>query len=154
MAGTYTPTTLSLPNGAVSVTSTDSTPYSQIQQSMGSIIYGVNTIYMFSNNSNQITQGLTFKKYDVNGNLSRNYDIPLISPYQYQNAVFYQPNDKKLAFDGQTRLNLKVLPSNQIDFVFYDFYKCYNSCSSRFPFSFTGNCKAYLIKIVSQRCAL
>ena len=52
-------------SGVVTITSTDSTPYAQIQASMGSIQYQVKELYMVASTGSQILQPITQKEYTL-----------------------------------------------------------------------------------------
>ena len=65
--GVVLATTTTYPNGVVSVVSTDGTSYQSILNSMGSFVYGVESIYVKANSNEQILKGFTVEQYDVNG---------------------------------------------------------------------------------------
>ena len=65
--GTVIATTTTYQNGAISVISTDGTSYESILNSMGSFVYGVDSIYMKANSNSQILNGFNVEQYDVNG---------------------------------------------------------------------------------------
>jgi hypothetical protein len=115
----YFPTISTFPNGVVTVTSTDATPYSSIIQSMGSFIYGVKEIYLKANSNNQILQSYQFKRYDVNGTLESFVDAPAIDPYQFQSSLFLKLVKENVFFDGRTNLNFNILPSETLYIIFY-----------------------------------
>ena len=104
--------------GVVTITSTDSTPYAQIQASMGSIQYQVKELYMVASTGSQILQPITQKEYNVNGNIRKIIDTPVISPYQYQNSLYYKPN-KEVILNGNANISFEILPSVTIRFIFY-----------------------------------
>jgi hypothetical protein len=118
MAGTYNPTITNFPNGVVSVTSMDGTPYSEIQTSMGSVLYKVVEVYLVSNNPSQVLQPIKVKEYSVNGNIRLIVDIPTIDPYQYQNSLFLKPI-KEVVLNGNASLSFDILANSSINFVFY-----------------------------------
>jgi hypothetical protein len=115
----YFPTITSYVNGVVTVTSTDTTPYSSIIQSMGSYIYGIREMYLKANSNNQILQSYQFNRYDVNGTLESYVDIPAIDPYQFQSSLFLKLTKNNVFFDGRTSLNFNLLPNETLYIVFY-----------------------------------
>jgi hypothetical protein len=115
----YFPTITSYVNGVVTVTSTDTTPYSSIIQSMGSYIYGIREMYLKANSNNQILQSYQFNRYDVNGTLESYVDIPAIDPYQFQSSLFLKLAKNNVFFDGRTSLNFNLLPNETLYIVFY-----------------------------------
>jgi hypothetical protein len=119
MAGIYIPTTTFYPNGVFTISSNDSTPYFVIQNSMGSYLYGIYYIYLQSNTPEQLLQGLNFRTYDVNGEIKSFINTTVIDPYQYQNSLFVKPLSDKIVLNGRTSINFNLLPSENINFVFY-----------------------------------
>lgn len=119
MAGIYIPTTTFYPNGVFTISSNDSTPYFAIQNSMGSYLYGIYYMYLQSNTPEQLLQGLNFRTYDVNGEIKSFINTTVIDPYQYQNSLFVKPISDKIVLNGRTSINLNLLPSENINFVFY-----------------------------------
>lgn len=119
MAGIYTPTSTFYPNGVYQISSNDGTPYFQIQNSMGSFLYGVDEIYLQANSAEQLLQGLSFRSYDVNGDVSNFINTTTVDPYQYQNSIFIKPIRNDIVLDGRTSINFNLLPSETINFVFY-----------------------------------
>lgn len=119
MAGIYTPTTTFFPNGVFTISSNDGTSYSQIQNSMGSYLYGIFFIYLQSSTPEQLLQGLSFRTYDVNGEIKTFVNTTTIDPYQYQNSLFIRPVSKDIVLNGRTSINFDLLPTQNINFVFY-----------------------------------
>lgn len=119
MAGIYTPSTTFYTNGVYTITSNKGTPYFMIQNSMGSFQYGVNEIYIQSNTTQQLLQGLSFRSYDVNGDIANFLNTTTVSPYQYQNSLFLKPIRNDIVLDGRTSISFNLLPSENVNFVFY-----------------------------------
>lgn len=119
MAGIYTPTTTFFPNGVFTIVSKDSTPYFVIQNSMGSYLYNIYSIYIQSNSPEQLLQALNFRTYDVNGEIKSFINTTTIDPYQYQNALFLKPISDNIVLNGRTSINFNLLPSENVNFVFY-----------------------------------
>ena len=115
----YIPTITTFVNGVVTVTSTDTTPYSSIIQSMGSFIYGIREMYLKANSNNQILQSYQFKRYDVNGTLESYVDVPTIDPYQFQSSLFLKLAKDNVVLDGRTNLNFILQPSETLYIIFY-----------------------------------
>jgi hypothetical protein len=119
MPNIYTPTTTFYPNGVVTISSNDSTPYFAIQNSMGSYLYGIFYIYLQSNSPEQLLQNLNFRTYDVNGDIKSFLNTTTIDPYQYQNSLFVKPINSSIVLNGRTSVNFNILPSETVNFVFY-----------------------------------
>jgi hypothetical protein len=88
--GAVSSTRTTYPNNVVSVTSTDSTSYPTLLNSMGSFVYGIRELYLKADDNSQILQTYKFNRYDVNGTLQSFYEVPLIDPYQYQSSLFFK----------------------------------------------------------------
>jgi hypothetical protein len=119
MAGIYTPTTTFYPNGVYTISSNDGTPYFEIQNSMGSYLYGIDFIYLQANSTEQVLQGLGFRSYDVNGDIDKFINTVTVDPYQYQNSVFFKPIRSDIVLDGRTSINFNLLPNEIVNFIFY-----------------------------------
>lgn len=117
--GVYLPTTTFYPNGAFTISSNDATPYFVIQNSMGSYLYGIFYIYIQSNNTQQLLQGLSFRSYDANGDVKTFINTTTVDPYQYQNSLFVKPTFKDVVLNGRTSINFNLLPNETVNFVFY-----------------------------------
>jgi hypothetical protein len=119
MAGVYIPSTTFYPSGVYTITSNKGTPYFMIQNSMGSYQYGIELIYLQANTTQQLFQGLKFRSYDVNGDVNSFLNTTIVSPYQYQNSLFVKPIRKDIVLDGRTSISFNLLPSENMNFVFY-----------------------------------
>ena len=115
----FIPTITTFVNGVVTVTSTDTTPYSTIIQSMGSFIYGVGEIYLKANDNSQILESYQFNRYDVNGTLESFVQVPAIDPYQFQSSLFVKLIKENVFLDGRTNLDFTLLPSEVLYMILY-----------------------------------
>ncbi len=116
---TYSPTITTYVNGVVTVTSTDTTPYNSIINSMGSFIYGIREMYLKANANSQILQSYQFNRYDVNGTLESYVDVPTIDPYQFQSSLFLQLAKNNVILDGRTSLDFTLEPNETLFIIFY-----------------------------------
>jgi len=119
MAGIYTPTTTFYPNGVFTISSNDATPYFSIQNSMGSYLYQIFYIYLQGNSPEQLLQPISFRTYDVNGEIKSFINVTTIDPYQYQNSLFIKPISDDIVLNGRTSINFNLLPSESVNFIFY-----------------------------------
>jgi hypothetical protein len=110
----YIPTITTFNNGIVSVTSTDSTSYESILNSMGSFVYGVDEIYLKAESNLQILEGFIVEQYDVNGYIKSFNQKPTIDPYQYQKSIFFKLIKENVVLNGQTTFDISVLPNEVI----------------------------------------
>ena len=115
----FIPTITTYVAGVVTVTSTDTTPYSTIIQSMGSFVYGVKEMYLKANSNSQILQSYQFSRYDVNGTLESYVDVPAIDPYQFQTSLFLKLAKDNVVLDGRTNLDFTLQPSEVLYLIFY-----------------------------------
>lgn len=115
----FIPTITTYVNGVVTVSSTDSVPYSSIINSMGSFIYGIRGMYLKANSNNQILQSYQFNRYDVNGTLESFVDVPTIDPYQFQSSLFLKLAKNDVVLDGRTNLDFTLLPSETLYIIIY-----------------------------------
>lgn len=112
--GTVLATTTTFNNGAISVVSTDGTPYESILSSMGSFVYGVDKVYLKANSNSQILNGFKVEQYDVNGYIKSFEQKPTIDPYQYQKSVFFKMTKENVVLNGQTTFDLNILPNEVV----------------------------------------
>ena len=117
--GLYTPTITLIPDGVVSVTSTDATRYSSIVNSQSGYSYEVIKTYINTSSTNQLFQPYQYNHYDVNGNIEAFIENVLIDPYQYVNAVEFKPLKSNVVLDGRTSIAFKILPNEIINMVIY-----------------------------------
>lgn len=117
--GVVLATTTTYPNGVVSVISTDGTPYESILNSMGSFVYGVDSVYMKANSNTQILNGFKVEQYDVKGYIKSFEQKPTIDPYQYQKSIFFKLTRENVVLNGQTTFDMNILPNEVIYMVIY-----------------------------------
>jgi len=117
--GAVSSTRTTYPNNVVSVTSTDSTSYPTLLNSMGSFVYGIRELYLKADDNSQILQTYKFNRYDVNGTLQSFYEVPLIDPYQYQSSIFAKIQKDNVYLDGRTNLNFSILPNETLYMILY-----------------------------------
>ena len=93
--------------------------YNQFLQSLGSDVYNAYTLYLASQNAAQLTNPLTFFILDANGN--KNYETlpPTIDPYQFVNAIFYNPEKGLVILNGNSGLTFDVLPNTSLRVQFF-----------------------------------
>lgn len=117
--GTVIATTTTYSSGVISVQSTDGTSYESILNSMGSFVYGVDSVYLKANSNSQILNGFTIEQYDVSGYINSFEQKPTIDPYQYQNSVFFKLAKENVVLNGQTTFDLNILANEVIYMVIY-----------------------------------
>lgn len=114
MAGVYIPITTTYTNNVVEVVSTTRTTYEQIINSMGSYVYGIDSLYIKTNSSSQLLETLKFLQYDSNGTLKAFSQVTPVSPYQYQNSAIFELTKENVVLNGRVSLSTKILPNEEI----------------------------------------
>ena len=117
--GIYTPTISIIPDGVVSVISTDATRYSSIVNSQSGFSYKINKTYLNTTNVNQLFQPYQYNRYDVNGNIDAFTENVLIDPYQYISSMFFKPIKDNVILDGRTGMAFSILANQTIQMVIY-----------------------------------
>jgi hypothetical protein len=115
----YAPIITNYPNNVVTVSSTDSTSYNTIINSMGSFVYGVSKMYVKANQETQLLQPFSFTQFDVHGVIEQYSQITTIDPYQYQNSSTFDLSKKNVVLNGRNNVGLSVLPNESIYLIFY-----------------------------------
>jgi hypothetical protein len=119
MAGIYAPIIANYPNGVVSVVSTTGTSYEQIINSMGSFVYGVDSMYVQSNSTQQVLEPIVFSQYDVNGTREGYSQITTIDPYQYQSSITFDLARQNVILNGRTTLSTQLLSNEFLRMTLY-----------------------------------
>jgi len=118
MAGSYAPTVTVSPTSLIAVTTSDLTSYDEIQETQGTINYEAESIYFQANSIEQINEPIDVEIYDSNGNLDKNKRINVADPNQFLPSKNIDLKNDPLIFNGRTRLNLNLLPNEQIRLYF------------------------------------
>ena len=85
--------------------------YDEIRRSLGDYVYYVKRVYMFSTNIKQINGVVSYQIYDVNGKQSIQSLTPTVDPYQAQNSLFYDIDEKDVILNGQSSFAFNLLPN-------------------------------------------
>ena len=93
--------------------------YGEIRQSLGDYVYLVESVYIFSNNLQQIAGVVKYQIYNVDGNKGVESLTPTIDPYQTQNSLFYKVADRSVILNGQSNLNFNLLPNVYLKLEFF-----------------------------------
>ena len=95
------------------------TTYSQFKNSLGSFVYFISKIYLFSSNLQQIQGNFRYTKYDVNGRQNTQSVISAIDPNQTISSIFLETQDKSLTLDGQDFIRFNMLPNTSLTIRIY-----------------------------------
>jgi hypothetical protein len=93
--------------------------YAQILQSLGTMVYGAEFIYVYSSSYTQIAQAYQYLHFDANGNQAQTYLPFAVDPYQNQPALYYETNSDEIVFDGFSSLTFNLMPNATIYFKAY-----------------------------------
>lgn len=118
MAGSYAPTVTVSPTPLIAVTTSDLTSYDEIQETQGTINYEAESLYFQANSIEQINEPIDVEIYDSNGKLDKNKRINVADPNQYLPVKDIDFKDDPLIFNGRTRLNINLLPNENIKLYF------------------------------------
>jgi hypothetical protein len=99
---------------AVVVSPTGTITYKQFKQSLGNFSYLVKSIYLSSNNLEQIQGAFAYAKYDISGN-QRNLSVAsAIDPYQSQNSIYLDVSKRNFVIDGTNFVQFQLLAQSSL----------------------------------------
>jgi hypothetical protein len=100
-----------LPTPAVSVTSINQLTYNQLQQSIGSYTYLLNSIYEYTEQTSQLLQPIGLRKYNVRGSKDT-YNLQMaVDPYQFVASIHEDTIGLDYAFDGNNNFFFFIEPN-------------------------------------------
>ncbi len=118
MAGTYAPTITVQAEPFIAVTTSDLTPYSEIQETQGAISYQATELYYQAQTVEQINAPIIVQQYDSDGVLNNESRINVANPNQFQPVKNIDLNSEPINFDGRTRINLELFPNENLKLYF------------------------------------
>ena len=118
MAGTYAPTITVQAEPFISVTTTDLTPYSEIQETQGAISYQATELYYQAETIEQINAPIIVQQYDSDGVLNNESRINVANPNQFQTSKNIDLKSEPITFDGRTRINVELFPNENLKLYF------------------------------------
>lgn len=118
MAGTYAPTITVQAEPFISVTTTDLTPYSEIQETQGAISYQATEVYYQAETIEQINAPIIVQQYDSDGVLNNESRINVANPNQFQTSKNIDLKSEPITFDGRTRINVELFPNENLKLYF------------------------------------
>tara|TARA_R110000765_G_scaffold209361_2_gene314533 strand:+ start:584 stop:1114 length:531 start_codon:yes stop_codon:yes gene_type:complete len=120
MAGLYAPIITVSPTPLISVISAGGnvTSYEEIQESQGTVIYQANEIVYQATTIAQINEPIDVEIYDADGEVAKNKRINVADPNQFQPSKNIDIKSEPLVFNGRTRINLNILPLEDIRLYF------------------------------------
>ncbi len=107
-----------LPTPAVSVTSINQLTYNQLQQSIGSYTYLLNSIYEYTEQTSQLLQPIGLRKYNVRGSKDT-YNLQMtVDPYQFVASIHEDTIGLDYAFDGNNNFFFFIEPNTYAQLQF------------------------------------
>jgi hypothetical protein len=112
--------------------------YNQIKQSLGTYVYKVNKLYLYSDNISQLIGAINYNSYDSDGNRNITNIVTTVNPYQLVTSIFvdlagYPTN---VIFNGNSSVSTNILGNTQVQVKFF---------SKRVTNSFGGNLTNFLV---------
>lgn len=101
------------PPASVTITMANYT-YAEFVKSLGSYVYQVDKMYLYSTDANQVNQTMLFTKYDSNGNQTYINLTPQINPFQKSNALLIATKQDNIVLDSLSRLNFPILANTSL----------------------------------------
>jgi hypothetical protein len=120
----FTPTIINNILPAVSVIVADSgvpsVTYNQIRNSLGSYVYNVEGLYLYSTNINQINGVIQYQRFDSTGNQNYNSIVTVVDPYQLESALNVDLTNAETMFilNGNSSFAATILPNTYIQVKF------------------------------------
>lgn len=95
--------------------------YSQVKNSLGTYIYKVEGLYLFSNILNQLIGTIQYNRYDVAGNQKYTTIATTVDPYQPANAINVDLESSETMFilNGNSSISTTILPLATLDTTLY-----------------------------------
>jgi hypothetical protein len=110
---------------ALSVTVADSgvppVTYQQVKNSLGSYVYKIDGIYLYSENMNQLIGVIQYNRFDVNGDEKFTQIVTTIDPYQLEHSLFKDLKGANTAYilNGNSSLSTTILPQVYLQLKMY-----------------------------------
>lgn len=95
------------------------TTYGQFKASLGTFVYYISKIYLYSPTLQQIQGNFRYTKYDANGRQNTETVISAIDPNQSFNSLYIEASDKSLTLNGQDFVRFALLPNTSLSIKIY-----------------------------------
>ena len=95
--------------------------YAELKQSLGQQFYDVGCLYLYSDNSQQLSGVINYNIYDVNGNAKVTNVVTTIDPYQFVGSLLINIKDKvniPIILNGNSSVSTTVLPNTYFQVKF------------------------------------
>tara|TARA_B100001094_G_scaffold329796_1_gene393385 strand:+ start:2099 stop:2623 length:525 start_codon:yes stop_codon:yes gene_type:complete len=115
---TYSPTITTSSSPFIQVTTSDLTPYTEIQETQGSITYEATNIYYKADSIDQINAPIIVSSYNSDGNLNNFKQINVADPTQFQTVKNIDLSKEPIIFNGRTRIDIDLFPQENVNLYF------------------------------------
>lgn len=122
----FTPNIIVHTQPAIAINADDGTnpnalTYNEIKQSMGSIVYDVTQLYIYSDNGSQLSGAISYRRFDSNGNIVVKPIVTTVNPNQPANAIYVDLKEKDTQFllNGNANFNATILPNTSVLIKFF-----------------------------------
>jgi len=116
---TFNPFIFPLLNPYINVSMSGNLTYQQFKESLGSYVYEVDKIYIFSANQSQIKGNFKFSKYDSDGRQNAQSILSVIDPFQFQNSLYIKTENKGITIDGRDTVQFNMQPNTILQIKLY-----------------------------------
>ena len=115
---TYSPTITTSSTPFIQVTTSDLTPYTEIQETQGSIQYEATNIYYKAETIEQINAPIIVSSYNADGNINNFKQINVADPSQFQTVKNIDLQNEPIIFNGRTRIDIDLFPQENVNLYF------------------------------------
>jgi len=115
---TYSPTITTSSVPFIQVTTSDLTPYVEIQETQGSIMYEATGLYYKADSIEQINAPIIVSSYDSSGNLNDYKQINVADPKQFQPAKQIDLSKESIVFNGRIKIDIELFPQENVNLYF------------------------------------
>jgi len=109
-----------LPAVSVNVDDSSGVTYKQLKNSLGSQVYNVEGLYLYSSNISQLIGTIKYSRYDASGSQDIIYIATTVDPYQFVSSlnVDLTQTSVPIVFNGNSSVATTILPNNYLQIKF------------------------------------
>ncbi len=118
---TFTPQIINNTTPAISIQEEGgSVTYAQIKQSLGTYVYNVKKLYLYSDNLSQLIGVINYNSYGADGNRNITNLTTTYDPYQLVTSLFVDISKYPIdvIFDGNSSVSTNILPNTSVQVKF------------------------------------
>lgn len=114
----YVPTITVSPTPLVEVTTSDLTPYSEIQETQGTVNYEATSLYYQAETIEQINAPVIVQEYDSTGTRNNYKQINVADPDQVIPVKNIDLKNEPIIFNGRTKIDIELFPQENVKLYF------------------------------------